>query len=163
MHGLRTGQVPARRRRPAPVLRGSASLANGERVVIAAPYDDDACPGDPYCNSGAAYVYHLEDGEWVEEAKLTVNDTYPGQWFGYGDVAIDGDFIAVGTPQDNEHGERSGAVYLFVRTSDGWTQLQKVTAPDATVNSRFGESIAFQNDLLFIGASYDDERCGGRS
>jgi hypothetical protein len=36
----------------------SVAIEN-ERVLIAAPFDDDACPDDPSCQSGAAYLFAL--------------------------------------------------------------------------------------------------------
>jgi len=48
---------------------------SGRTVIAGAPYDDDACPGDPACDSGAAYVYTLDTVcVDVDECELGTDD-----------------------------------------------------------------------------------------
>ncbi|MCP4697793.1 MAG: hypothetical protein GY862_13215, partial [Gammaproteobacteria bacterium] len=67
-------------------------------------------------------------------------------------VAVDGDILAAGAPMDNIKGVYSGAVYIFTRTPDGWTQQAKLTGWDTRVEDRFGSSVAIKGDTLVVGA-----------
>jgi len=63
--------------------------------------------------------------------------------------------LIVSAERDDALGEDSGAVYIFERTSINdttWHQAQKITAPDAQANARFGTAIKIQNNTLYIGA-----------
>jgi hypothetical protein len=51
---------------------GCSVAINGAQVLIGAQLDDDACPGDPLCDSGAAYLFRRGGTSWDEVTKLTV-------------------------------------------------------------------------------------------
>jgi hypothetical protein len=71
--------------------------------------------------------------------------------YGLGDsVAVDGDTAVVGAPFDV--GTR-GAVYVFTRTGDSWTQTAKLTASDGAAEDGLGDSVAIDGDTIVVGAS----------
>ena len=47
---------------------GLSVAVYGDTAVVSAPRDDDACPGDPACDSGSAYVFVRQGTEWFEQA-----------------------------------------------------------------------------------------------
>ena len=103
---------------------------------------------------GAVYVFTRENGEWIQEQKLTADDGKVDDKFGVS-VAIDGDTIAVGAHVAN-------AVYLFSRTAGSWVQTGKVVSPDG-LNGSFGLAIALEGERLVVGAfSANDEGFSGR-
>jgi hypothetical protein len=71
--------------------------------------------------------------------------------FGFS-VAIDGDTAFVGANSNQ------GAVYVFTRSGGSWTELQKLTAPDAAAGDLFGVSLALDAGTVVIGASGKTER-----
>jgi hypothetical protein len=74
--------------------------------------------------AGAAYVYVRDPvgGGWTEEQKLLPPMVGPGDQFGW-DVAIDGDTIAVGSPDHAHAGVAEGGAYVFVRSPGGvWAE-----------------------------------------
>lgn len=85
---------------------------SGDMSLIGAYRDDDACPGQPDCHSGSAYLYRFNGADWVEEAKLTASDAAAGDEFGIV-VSISGEYGLVGAPYDDTAGERTGAGYVF--------------------------------------------------
>jgi hypothetical protein len=127
---------------------------SGETFVAGARQDDAACPDDPDCNSGSAYVF-LRNGR--EQAKLTASDAAAGDQFGW-DVAIDGDTVVVGARNHDGAGSDSGAVYVFVRSGTTWTQQAKLTASDAAAFDVFGGAVAIDGDTIAVGALGDDDR-----
>ena len=107
---------------------------------------------------GAAYVFEREGTHWIEQNKLVANPAQQGNKFGTS-VAISGNMAVVGATNDavNEAGETVGATYVFVRDESGWTKQAKLTAHDASVNDKFGISVALSENTLLVGASKTNE------
>jgi hypothetical protein len=84
-------------------------------------------------------------------AKLYAVDSSGSESFG-SSVAISGDTMAIGAPGDNGQGKDSGAVYVFVRTGNAWTQQAKLSATDGAAGDNFGASVAISDDTLIVGA-----------
>lgn len=80
-------------------------------------------------------------------------------------VAIAGDLIVVGAPDDDALGSASGAAYLIGldNASGTWKLIAKLTASDGAPFDHFGASVALWDDIVVIGApQHDDEArdCG---
>ena len=43
-------------------LFGYSVAIDGDTIVVGARYNDDACPTDPDCNSGSAYIFYRDEG-----------------------------------------------------------------------------------------------------
>lgn len=111
--------------------------------------------------AGAAYIFDLIGGNWVQTAKLFAADGHaspippiPGNFasdaFGT-TVAIseDGNRVIVGAPSHKHTGtpvppnvlsSGSGAVYVFHRTNGAWSQEAELLPPHPTNNNRFGDA-----------------------
>ena len=81
------------------------------------------------------------------EQKLTASDGASDAHLGYS-VAIDGDTIVIGAPFEGN----AGAVYVYQRTGDSWTQTAKLTASDRAGGDYFGYSVAIDGDTIVAGA-----------
>lgn len=58
----------------------------------------------------------------------------------------------VGAPADETaDGSAVGSAYVFVRSGSTWTEEQKLFAPDASEDDRFGVSVAISGDTLVVG------------
>jgi len=69
-------------------------------------------------NSGAAYIFEKPGTEWTdmtETGKMLASDGTDEDWFSYG-LAIYGDNILIGSPQNSEAASKSGSVYFFKRS-----------------------------------------------
>jgi len=151
---LRTTYVKAFNSRPAFGF-GTSVAIDGDTAVFGAPGEDgssggvdgnEAEAGTP--NAGAAYVaVRGSDGMWQRQAYLKADQPAEGELFGTA-VAIHGDTIAIGAPGPD--GERSGAVYTFVRDGSGWTQTAKLVAPQADIDLQSGTHVALQGDRLLV-------------
>ncbi|HEX4345351.1 MAG TPA: hypothetical protein VHZ31_07305 [Solirubrobacteraceae bacterium] len=71
----------------------------------------------------------------------------PGDLTGLG-VDVDGDTAVVGSP----HADGKGAVYVFTRSGDSWTQTAKLTTSDLAAGDDLGESVAIDGDTIVAGA-----------
>ncbi len=120
---------------------------DGDSLVFGAIFADAGLA----TSAGAAYVFTRSNGVWTEQQKLTASDAAFGDRFGFS-VSIDGDTIAVGSPEDDDAGGSSGSVYVFTRSGTTWTQQQKLTASNALAGDELGYSVSLDGDTVAIGA-----------
>ena len=79
---------------------GISVSVSGHVAVVGSHRDDDACPTDPDCNSGSAYVFRRVGATWIFETKLTASDTAAGAEFGLA-VSVYGGLIVIGSYLDD--------------------------------------------------------------
>ena len=140
---------------------GYSVAIDGDTAVIGA-YQHDVTPsgGAKVDNAGAAYVFIKDSaGQWRQTAKLTASDGAVDDEFGVS-VAIDGDTVVVGAHQhDANSNSDAGAVYVFTKSGDNWTdgtETAKLTASDGAVDDEFGVSVAIDGDTVVVGAHQHD-------
>jgi len=129
---------------------------NNEYAIVGAPNDDQN--GE---DSGAAYIFKLEDTFWIEGQKLVGSDGTEGAHFGYS-VSIYGGYAIIGVPDDNDYGNYSGSAYIFKNDGDTWIEEQKLLASDGVAGDVFGFSVSIKGDYLIIGSHGNDDN-GGNS
>lgn len=100
----------------------------------------------------AAYVYKFDGKEWRLQKALKVNEAARKDKFGSA-VAINENFAIVGAMDDSGQREQGGAVYLFQRVGEDWTQQDKFYSNDLFVNDRFGTAVSLSERALFVGAA----------
>lgn len=141
---------------------GSVALtADGETALIGALGEQN--PDGP--GAGAAYVFTRSDSDWSQQSKLVAEDRVESDTFGISAaLANDGETALVGDDLADPTGPGSGAAYVFVRSSDGWTQQSKLVASDGDENDMFGRSVSLTGDggTALIGA-YGDEDPNGEN
>ncbi|MBB6096268.1 hypothetical protein HNQ60_005190 [Povalibacter uvarum] len=150
---------------------GTQLALSGDTLVVGAPAEDSDARGvnqdgtnNAASGSGAAYVITRDSaGAWSQQAYLKASNGDTNDNFGYS-VAIDGDVIAVGAPfeasnasgingdQADNSATSAGAVYIFVRDSNGqWTQ-EAYLKPSTVASGQFGKSIALNGNTLVVAA-----------
>ncbi len=143
----------------------SGSLANdylGFSVAIEGDYAVIGATGrdDNGSASGAAYIFkrNAVSGTWFQVDKLLALDGAASDQFGYS-VSINGDFIIVGAPYDDDTASNSGSVYLFKKDDglDTWSEVSKVIAADPTEEDRLGFSVGLNSDHAVAGVPRDDD------
>jgi hypothetical protein len=139
-------------------LFGFSVAISGETIVIGAGHFTGI--GDD--NPGFAYVFVRNNGVWSQQQKLAASDGTGGERFGRS-VAVSGETVVVGAPgDDNGLGGFQGSAYIFVRSSGGWNEQQKLLASDATSGDQFGSSVTISGETVVIGAPEDDGGAGFR-
>ncbi|WP_434421592.1 FG-GAP repeat protein [Nannocystis pusilla] len=160
-----------------------AISGDGEVVAIGAWDEDsgafgiDGDAGDESApTSGAVYVFARSGSGWSQQAYLKPSNTKPDAWFGASlALSTDGDVLAVGAPGESSSGTgvdafqtdseapASGAVYVFARGEDGWSQREFVKASNAEAEDGFGASVALAGDgrTLVVGAPGEDSGVAG--
>ena len=94
-----------------------------------------------------------------EVAKLLADDGAAGDYYYFGQsVSLSGDTIVIGAQGDDDNGDASGSVYVFVRDRTGvWTTQEKLTTSDGVEYDQFGASVAISGNMLVAGAPYDSD------
>jgi hypothetical protein len=133
---------------------GASGDQFGDSVAI---YGSTAVVGAPLKNSstGAAYVFVRSGDAWSEQAELTPSGAAGFDQFG-SSVAIYGSTAVIGAPLQNSS---TGAAYVFVRSSAGWSQQAELTAPDG---GSFGSSVAISGSTAVIGSPSTNSSAGRR-
>jgi len=104
--------------------------------------------------TGRAYIYHREDGVWVERARLASPDPCGADSFASHSVGIRGDIAVVGSRYDNELGSSAGAAFVYRRTGEAWAQEQKLLAADGVAGACFGWWAEADADRIIVGAPF---------
>lgn len=134
-----------------------------ENAGIGAAQDNDGAEA-----AGAVYLFRFDAGGWSQVSYVKPAYVQPQTRFGFA-VALDddGDTLAVGarddpsgshlevdaSPEDRSE-PRSGAAYVFTRTSSTWTQHRYIKAPLPEGLDAFGGAVDLDatGALLVVGA-----------
>lgn len=106
--------------------------------------------------TGSAYIFKRNGTSWTEQQKLTASDGEAGDCFGYS-VSIYGNFVVIGAYGDENS---TGSVYIFNHSGTTWIEEEKLTAPDGSINDRFGSSVSIDGNYVIVGAYGDDDNIG---
>jgi hypothetical protein len=117
----------------------------GDYCVVGAYGDDD----DGGLTRGSAYMYVREATGWTLQAKLLPNDE--GGLFGFS-VSLSPDYCIIGAYGSEDHGNASGAAYVFRRDGNIWTQEAKLLASDGHFEDVLGWSVSISGDYAIVGA-----------
>ncbi len=127
---------------------GNSVAIHGDTLVVGASRDEN--PGLP--ERGAAYVFVRIGTAWNFQQRLFPANGRANDHFGWS-VSISGETIAVGAPDyDGTSGAatNSGAIYVFTRSDDFWTQ--QTTAGTNVQESKLGWAVALRGNTLIAGA-----------
>ena len=126
---------------------GKPSDGFGHRLVLAGNTLFVGAPAHEG-NRGTVYVFERTANGWSQTAELLGADLEGVNRFGTA-IAVSGDFAFVSAPaQDGA----TGAVYVFRRGAEGWTQTAKLKADSAAQRMVFGNALAADRGHLFVSA-----------
>ncbi len=142
---------------------GTAVAMDGDTLVVGVPQRERSGQTD----TGEAYVFQRHDAGtpsdttddfWLYQATLFASDDDDQDAFGTS-VAIHGDTIVVGAPEEDAAANNAGAAYVFDRNLGGtntWLQRKKLTASNAAADDAFGTSVAIAGNTVVVGALRGD-------
>jgi len=155
---------------------GQSVALSGDTLAVAAKLEDSNGTGvnggaqadNSAPESGAVYVFTRSGGVWSQQAYVKASNSDAVDNFGWS-LALDDDTLAVGARDEESNGTgvnggnqadnskgNSGAVYVFTRSGEVWSQQAYVKASNTGVNDRFGSSVALDGDTLAVGAVSED-------
>lgn len=120
----------------------------------------------------ASALYPLTIDPIAQQAYLKSSNTEAGDRFGQS-VAISWDTIVVGAPnedsgatgvngdQSDNSAVESGAAYVFIRSSGGWSQQAYLKASNTDAGDRFGYWVAISDETLVVSAIGESSNATG--
>ncbi|MBN1373299.1 MAG: FG-GAP repeat protein [Anaerolineaceae bacterium] len=149
-------------------------------ILVSRSFTSGHAEASPNINSGGDLAQSdwkqieslLPPGAIRQDAYLKASNTDANDLFGTS-VAISGNTAVVGSffedsaatgidgDQTDNSATDSGAVYVFVRTSNGWSQQAYLKASNTNGNDYFGQSVAISGDTIVIGAYGEDSAATG--
>jgi hypothetical protein len=152
----------------------SVSLS-GDILAVGAPWETSCAPGvngnqvDNGCTSGGAvYVFTRAGTTWTQQAYVKSSNISAQDLFGWS-VSVSGNTLAVGAPNEQscatgingnqldngcgDQGNGAGAVYIFTRSENVWTQEAYVKASNTRIGHAFGLQVSLDGDSLAVGAA----------
>jgi|GEM_PF-3325680 len=136
---------------------GSAVALEDAELIVGAP---GGLAGGVAGGPGALYAFELDGATWKQQQRIADPTQQAEAHFGQ-TVARSGDWLAVGAPQYRVGAGRTGAVFLFRRTSAGWVAQGQLLAPAR--EARFGSQLVLTGNVLVVGSEgevYAFERHG---
>jgi hypothetical protein len=120
--------------------------------------------------SGAVYVFVRSGAAWTQEAYIKPSNTGNDDFGGSVSLSDDGNTLAVGADdessnatgingdQSDNSADRSGAVYVFVRSGTTWSQQAYVKASNTDINDSFGSRVSINSDGNTLAVTAYDEQ-----
>jgi len=152
-----------------------ASLSSdGNTLAVSATSDSSSATGidgdtngERVAGSGAVFVYIRSNGAWQQQAYIKASITDEEDSFGGGlTLSGDGNTLAVGAgfedssstgvngDQNDNNGDRTGAVYMFFRDNGRWQEqafLKASNADEVDIFGRDSMSLSADGNTLAVG------------
>lgn len=161
-----------------------ALTASGDTLAVGAYDEDGSLAGtnerqdDDVFGTGAVYVFDRTDNRWRQTAYLKASNAEAADSLGVAvamssdggtlaATALDEDGAGTGidpTPRPDRTADTStGAVYVFVKGSDGWSEQAYIKASNTGAYDQFGArlSLSGDGDALAVGAQLEDSAARG--
>ena len=125
--------------------------------------------------SGAVYVFARNGGEWVQRSYLKASNSEGNDAFSMVALSGDGNTLAaaafdedggdtgVGADQTDNSAGDAGAVYVFSRDGQTWTQTTYIKASNSSQYDQFGTRLFLDRDgdVLAVSAPLEDGSSSG--
>jgi hypothetical protein len=127
---------------------GNSVSIYGDYAIVGA-YDDEELGS----HVGAAYIFHFDGIDWVQQVKLNASDASLNHYFGHS-VSICGDYAVVGSSAALT--TTGGAAFIFHRDGTDWNEEAMVEGSSNFTHSSFGLSVSIDGDYIIVGAPDED-------
>ena len=131
---------------------GQAVAVTGTRVITGAPDDDTGAT-----HSGKAWIHDLAAAS-PTLAAMSIPNPEPAADDHFGEaLAVSGNLLAVGVPDDDTGAENSGAVRVFdLASATPAVPVFTLGNPTPAAGDRFGAVLAIEGDWIVVTAPGDD-------
>jgi len=134
----------------------SVDISGDGNYFIAGSYGEDT----DGTTAGAAYIFKKSGSSWSQQKMLKAGDVQATDYFGMSvSIDYDGNTVAVGATHEDTGATNAGAVYIYTRSGNTWTQQQKIQTSDRHQDDNFGNRVSLSDDgdTLVASARNDDE------
>jgi len=128
---------------------GWSLLSFGRSVAISGNYAavGAANLGD---STGDVYIFKRSGSSWTQTRKLTSSQYGANYSFG-SSLAMRGDVLLIGAPENNNDGDRAGAVFVWHRGPGGWKEQYRLRPTKGAGIKAFGVDLAFDGKTAAMG------------
>ena len=161
--------------------------AQGDVLLVGAPGEDSDLMGvhpefeqmnENSIDSGAAYLFRLNEGRWTQEAYIKASNTDTQDTFGERvSLSADGKSVAVGALGESSDGKgidsnnlnnaapKSGAVYVYRNDGLAWSFQSYLKAFNSKRDALFGSALAFSSNgnRLVVGSVGESSNATGEN
>ncbi len=144
---------------------GISVSIHGDTLAVGSYYISPPIPNNTggMAGVGSVYIFTRTDGVWTEQAHLNASNPESGDRFGssislfedtlvVGAIGEDSNATGINGDQADNSALDSGAVYVFTRTGETWTQQAYIKDSYSNIGGYFGASVSLTNDTLVVGA-----------
>ncbi len=135
---------------------GASTAASATRLVVGAPNSAEGVGA----GAGRVRVFDLNGVQWILGQLIRAPFIDPNDQFGFA-IAIDGEWLAISAPGDDDRAINSGAVFVYRVVAGAFVLAHKLFAPTSISEDSFGQSVALKDGLLVIGAPRRDDAGNG--
>lgn len=110
---------------------------------------------------GAVHVVERTNDHWHATSTISrpTGELSVGDMLGKA-VAIENDLMITGSGDSDVAGPFQGAIYLWDRVNDEWSERARIHAPDAQPFDGFGSAVAISGDRFVVGAPQANSLAG---
>ena len=164
-----------------------ALSGDGTTLAVGASSERSAATGingdqadDSLWAAGAVYIYTVSSGVWTQQAYVKASNTDAVDYFGSAlSLSTDGNTLAVGAKgessaatgingdQTDNSADNSGAVYIFTRSSNIWSQQTYIKASNTDGSNGYGDDfggtvkLSGDGNTLAVAAYTEDSAATG--
>lgn len=154
-----------------------ALSADGSTLAVGAPGEDSNAMMNEANNdaddAGAVYVYARSGNAWMQQAYVKASNAGVDDQFGEAvAMSADGNTLVAGAPQEDSNtmadeasndANDAGAVYVYARSGNAWTQQAYVKASNAEAGDRFGAAVVVSGDGLTLAVGAHGENSAAQN
>ena len=131
---------------------GRGVSISGPWAAVGAPLEDaPGAGGGSTPRAGAVHLWRLDPGGWVLAQTLFAPSPEQDADFGYS-VALAGDLLVVGAPDQDAAGVDSGSAFLYQLTGASWSFVAELTTSDSIPGADFGKGVGTDGATVLVGA-----------
>ena len=106
--------------------------------------------------AGQVFVFNYNGSSWVQTQVISTPNPALYDFFGFS-LTASGETLAIGSyGEDGVAGTNYGSVYIYNLSGDQWVFQQKIKASDGGSGDNFGAAVSLDNNLLVVGANFND-------
>ncbi|WP_367873259.1 hypothetical protein [Luteolibacter sp. Populi] len=128
---------------------GMAIAFQGDHAYIGAP--GAAAGGGIMSNRGCVYHFTRSGSTWTQQQILSPATASLNGAFGRS-LALSGDTLIVGAPDQESSPQTAGSAYIFERQGASWVEAAKLAPPGATAGDRCGFAVDIEGDQAVVAA-----------
>ena len=109
-------------------------------------------------NFGAAYIYKRRGETWKEEVRLKQSTGTKHDYFGVSVDIRDAAALIGSSRFDKETLKEVGAIYVFLKSPDGWYESKRIQPHDGNSYDNFGLSLSLDRGKALVGSRLNDNQ-----